>query len=218
MADAFAPTASPAPSPPPTLTLEREGDLGHLIIEGPPSNELSFEVFDALAELVERVLPGLDVRGLVISGRGRHFSSGSNVARLLERASSNGHTPSWCDVHSAHFQALARLPYPVVAAVSGCCLGSGLELALACTARVAADNAVFALPESQHGLIPGCGGTVNLTGLIGYRRALRLILSGELLGAAEALELGLVDAVVRRQDLQAAARRLVACLPPGSGL
>lgn len=202
----------------PTLTLERDGDLGHLTLEGPPANELSFAVFDALAELVERVLPGLDVRGLVISGRGRHFSSGSNVSKLLERASSNGHTPSWCEIHSEHFQALSRLPYPVVAAVSGCCLGSGLELALACTARVAADNAVFALPESQHGLIPGCGGTVNLTGLLGYRRALRLILSGELLGAAQALELGLVDVVVRRQDLHETARRLVERLASSRGL
>jgi enoyl-CoA hydratase/carnithine racemase len=202
----------------PTLALERDGDLANLVIEGPPANELSFAVFDALAELVEHVLPALDVRGLVISGRGRHFSSGSNVAKLLERASSNGHTPSWCEVHSEHFQALARLPYPVVAAVSGCCLGSGLELALACAARVAADNAVFALPESQHGLIPGCGGTVNLTGLIGYRRALRLILSGELLGAAEALELGLVDVVVRRQDVHATARRLVERLAKGRGI
>jgi enoyl-CoA hydratase/carnithine racemase len=206
------------PAAAPMLTLERDGDLGHVIIEGPPANELSFALFDALAELVELVLPELDVRGLIISGRGRHFSSGSNVAKLLERASNNGHTPSWCEVHSEHFQALSRLPYPVVAAVSGCCLGSGLELALACTARVAADNAVFALPESQHGLIPGCGGTVNLTGLIGYRRALRLILSGELLSAAQALELGLVDAVARRQDLHATARRLVERLAPGPGL
>lgn len=199
---------------PASITLERDGDVGHLIIEGAPRNELSFKVFDEFVELVDNKLPRFDVSGLIISGRGRHFSSGSNVAELLDRAKvvGNVRSPSWCEIHSEHFQALRGLPYPVVAAVSGCCLGSGLELALACTARVASENAVFAMPESQHGLIPGCGGTVNLTELIGYRRALTLILSGDLLSAEQAHDLGLVDLVVERKGLMSSAQRLISCI------
>jgi enoyl-CoA hydratase len=196
------------------FSLTRDGDVGHLVIEGAPRNELSFKVFDQFVELVDHVLPQQDLAGLVISGRGRHFSSGSNVAELLERAKvvGNESSPSWCEIHSEHFQALRGLPYPIVAAVSGCCLGSGLELALACTARVASENAVFAMPESQHGLIPGCGGTVNLTELIGYRKAMKLILSGELLSAQQACELGLVDIVVGRKELIPTAERLISCI------
>jgi len=199
-----------------SLTLEREGDVGRLVIDGPPRNELTFEVFDAFVEIVDDVLPTLDVAGLIITGRGRHFSSGSIVNELIERAGVNGNesSPSWCEIHSDHFRALRRLPYPVIAAVAGCCLGSGLELALSCTARVAADNALFALPESQHGLIPGCGGMVNLTELIGFRKAMTLILGGELLDAAQALELGLVDVVVPRKDVMATAKRLISCNSP----
>lgn len=199
---------------PASITLERTDDVGHLVIEGAPRNELSFRVFDEFVELVDTVLPGLDVLGLIISGRGRHFSSGSNVGELLARAKviGNERSPSWCEIHSEHFQALRGLPYPVVAAVSGCCLGSGLELALACTARVASANAVFAMPESQHLLIPGCGGTVNLTELIGFRKAMTLILSGELLSAEQALALGLVDVVVERKELMASAERLISCI------
>lgn len=199
---------------PASIALERTGDVGHLIIEGAPRNELSFRVFDDFVELVDRRLPGLDVAGLIISGRGRHFSSGSNVDELLARARvvGNVRSPSWCEIHSEHFQALRGLPYPVVAAVSGCCLGSGLELALACTVRVASENAVFAMPESQHGLIPGCGGTVNLTELIGYRKAMTLILSGELLSAEQAHDLGLVDLVVERKQLMSSAERLISCI------
>ena len=136
------------------------------------------------------------------------------MEELLARASviGNERSPSWCEIHSEHFQALRDLPYPVVAAVSGCCLGSGFELALACTARVASENAFFALPESQHGLIPGCGGTVNLTELIGFRKAMTLVLSGELISAAQALDLGLVDIVVKRKELMSTAERLISCM------
>ncbi len=96
-----------------------------------------------------------------------------------------------------------------MAAVGGCCLGSGLELALACRWRIAAANAVFALPETSFDLMPGCGGTVRLPSLVGRGRAVDLVLSGRFVDAGEAREIGLVDAIVDRRDLLAAARRLV---------
>jgi enoyl-CoA hydratase/carnithine racemase len=147
----------------------------------------------------------------VVHGAGRHFSSGADVGAL--KAGLAGAQPELAGrellAATASFQALAELPYPSVAAVGGCCLGSGLELALACRWRVAAANAVFALPETSFDLMPGCGGTVRLPALVGRGRAVELLLSGRFVDAAEALEIGLVDAVVDRRGLVDAARRLV---------
>jgi enoyl-CoA hydratase/carnithine racemase len=201
-----------------SLTLEIDGATAILTIEGAPRNELTFERFDALVELMGDRLPFLDVEALIITGRGRHFSSGSRVDELRSsvRAAGNECSPSWCEIHTQSFQKLRQLPYPTVAAIAGCCLGSGLELALSCTARVAATNALLALPEAQHELIPGCGGTVLLTELVGYRRAMQLILSGEGLSAAQALELGLVDSVVERANLLAEAKRIASCIRQGT--
>ncbi len=197
-----------------TLRLERENDFAHLILDGPPRNELTFEVFDELATLIDDVLPGLSVTGLIISGAGRHFSSGSDIGELIRevRASGNESSPSWCEIHARSFKKLTDLPYPVVAALRGWCLGSGLELALCCGARVAAENAMLALPEAQHGLIPGCGGTVRLTHLVGYQKAMELILRGEPIGASRAGDLGLVDRVVPKGDVLDEAKRIACCM------
>lgn len=166
--------------------------------------------FNTLAALVGR-LADLHVRGLVVHGAGRHFSSGADINAL--KAGLAGAQPALAApalfAATASFQTIAELPYPTVAAVGGCCLGSGLELALACRWRIAAANAVFALPETSLDLMPGCGGTVRLPSLVGRGRAVDLVLSGRLVDAGEAREIGLVDAVVERRDLLAAAQRLV---------
>lgn len=191
------------------VVLEREDGIARLVLDAPPRNETGAAFFRALAALLP-ALRGLPLRGLVVHGSGRHFSSGADVETL--RNGLLGETPALDAATLASatltFQALAELPYPVVAAVGGCCLGSGLELALACRFRVAAENAVFALPETTFGLMPGCGGTVRLPRLLGPGRAVELLLSGRTLDAGEALAVGLVDAVVPRRGLLAAARRL----------
>jgi len=97
----------------------------------------------------------------------------------------------------------------VVAAISGCCLGAGLELALACHYRVSAPSAVFSLPEATFGLMPGCGGTVRLPALVGVGRAIELSLSGRTIGADEALACGLVDMVVEKKALLSTAVRTI---------
>jgi len=193
------------------VSLSIRDDVAHLVLDQPPKNELDWRFFEVLSELVDETLPALEVRGLVLSGRGRHFSSGSDVNELLEKAAA-GDEAATVDVWEANarnVRALGALPYPTVAAVSGVCLGSGLELALACHYRVASTNAVIALPEAQLGLMPGCGGTVVMSRLIGPQRALDLILTGRLLDANEALELGVVDHVVPRKKLLDTAERLL---------
>lgn len=191
------------------LLAGEEDGIARLALDAPPRNEMGADFFRDFAALAG-TLRGLPLRGIVVHGAGRHFSSGADVAAL--KAGVNGGRPSLAAQSlleaTNSFQEIADLPFPSVAAVGGCCLGSGLELALACRWRVAAGNALFALPETTFDLMPGCGGSVRLPRLVGRGRAVELLLSGRFVNAAEALEIGLVDAVVDRRDLLAAARRL----------
>jgi enoyl-CoA hydratase/carnithine racemase len=109
----------------------------------------------------------------------------------------------------AAFTAIARIPKPTVAAITGYALGAGCELTLACDFRVAADDAKLGQPEVLLGLIPGAGGTQRLTRLIGPARAKDMIFTGRFVSAQEALQLGLVDEVVAPEEVYAAARRRV---------
>lgn len=190
------------------LVLERDEDLVHLVLDRAPDNLMDAPFFEELAELCAVQLPRLDARGLVVRGRGRHFSAGADVRGLRGRAQAGEALREELSRNTAALLALERLPYPVVAAIAGACLGSGLELALACHARVAADNAVLSLPEVEHGVLPGCGGTVRLARRVGHRRAARLILAASRLSAEEARVVGVVDHVVRRADLVERARAL----------
>ena len=178
------------------LRLSVAGPVAYLTLDAPPRNAIDRAFFRQLATLSRDELPHLPVRGLVVHGEGRHFSSGADIADLA---------------------ALEALPYPVVAAVRGCCLGVGMELALACHYRVAAERAVFALPEATFGLLPGCGGTVRLTELTGPATAMELILTGRTILADEARELGLVDRVVPRRELLSAAEAAIATLDSRTG-
>ena len=207
----------PSPRPSPLkgeggirLVLEQDCGIARLVLDAPPRNEMDRDFFRTLAALVG-TLAELPVRGLVVHGAGRHFSSGADINAL--KAGLAGVQPALAApalfAAASSFQTIADLPYPTVAAVGGCCLGSGLELALACRWRIAAANAVFALPETSLDLMPGCGGTVRLPLLVGRGRAVDLVLSGRFVDAGEAREIGLVDAVVERRDLLAAAQRLV---------
>jgi enoyl-CoA hydratase len=193
------------------LSLERAGGLATLFLDTPPKNQMDRAFFEELDRLVREVLPRLGVTGLVIRGRGRHFSSGADVAQLKQAADPVTEMErGFLGANASAMRTLEALPYPVVAAIDGACLGSGLELALSCHSRIATPSALLGLPELSFGLIPGCGGTIRLAELVGRGRAIELVLSGRFLSSDEALEAGLVDAVVPRAELQQAAERLIA--------
>jgi len=168
--------------------------------------------FDELLGLASDTLPRLDVRGLVVRGRGRHFSSGANVDDLRNAVADikdKDRVRDGLSGNTAALTAIEGLPYPVVAAVDGACFGSGLELALACDFRIATKGALLGLPEVTFGLMPGCGGTVRLPEVVGLGKAMDMMLTGRFLTAEEALEAGLVDAVVPRRELAEASVRLL---------
>jgi enoyl-CoA hydratase/carnithine racemase len=203
-----------SPAHEPGLELRVEDHLAWLVLDSPPRNETSHGFFQTLRRLAREVLPGLDVLGLIVHGRGRHFSSGADVVELrrLLLSSGPGRVPDFLAENVDTLLAMERLPFPVVAAVHGACYGSGLELALCCHYRVATPRAVFSLPEVSFGLMPGCGGSVRLPRLVGRARALELILSGRSLLADEARALGLVDLLAERHELLAVARRWIHAL------
>lgn len=149
------------------------------------------------------------VRVVILTGAGeKAFVAGADITELkglgspaAERYATRGQELMW---------RIENLGKPVIAAINGYALGGGLELAMACTFRYAAENARLGLPECSLGLIPGFGGTQRLPRLIGRGRAMELILTGEQIPAAEALALGLVEKVVPAADLLATARAAAA--------
>jgi enoyl-CoA hydratase len=145
------------------------------------------------------------VRAIVLRGAGeRAFCAGADITEfappdsLVESRAGKQH-PMWVDV-------VAGVGKPTIAAIHGYCLGGGLELALACDVRIAADDAVFGLPEVTLGIIPGAGGTQRLPRVVGIAHALRIVLSGERFPAPQALGIGLVSAVVATTELASASR------------
>jgi enoyl-CoA hydratase len=162
-------------------------------------------VLAELGSLLNEVrLSGL-FQGIVISANSRSFATG---ACLEEVASVEGVAArNFAQAGQILFDHIANLPFPVVAAIRGYCLGGGLDLALACHARVAAYDASFGHPGTSLGLITGWGGTQRLTRLIGRTAATQLLLTAERVPASQALTLGLVDELVPSSDLVEAAAR-----------
>jgi enoyl-CoA hydratase len=201
----------------PPLTFTVDGRLGLLALSNPPRNVMNREFFDCLARTVHEHIAPAALDGLIVHSTGRHFSSGADIDELRGLVRAPGADTSFLTRNLDAFLALESLPFPVVAAISGACLGAGLELALACTARVAATNATLGLPESTFGLIPGCGGTVRLTRLVGRSVATRMILTGQSVDTQEALHMGLVDDSAPRPQLMERARMMVQRLASKAG-
>jgi enoyl-CoA hydratase/carnithine racemase len=190
------------------MTLSVVDSIAYLTINAPPKNEMDMDCFNALARIVTMELGQLEVAGMIVSGKGRHFSSGANVQELLNWGSDHTYQRKLEENARAYLN-LEKLNYPVVAAITGCCLGSGMELALACRYRIATKHAVFALPEATFGLMPGCGGTIRLSRIVGKSHAMEMILSGRTVLADEAKAMNMVDGVVEKAKLMETARKLI---------
>ncbi len=194
------------------VTQERQGDILVLVIDQPPVNALSHPLRLALSDALRAAQADPDIAAIVIRAEGRSFAAGADITEHGK--------PTQAPLLSDLCAQIESGPKPVVAALQATALGGGLELALAAHGRVALVTAQVGLPEVNLGILPGAGGTQRLPRLIGAEQALRLMLAGTPITAAEALALGLLDHVVEG-DLQTAsldlARSLIGKPLPRSG-
>lgn len=183
-----------------TVTINRPDKLNAI------NDTMMDELDQCFRDLAERT----DVGAVILTGSGRAFVAGADIAAIADRDATELETMS---LHGQRiFRAIEQMKKPVIAAVSGFAFGGGCELALACHLRVAADTAKFGVPEVKLGLIPGYGATQRLARLIGRGRALQLILTGDPIDANEAYRLGIANAVAPAAELLAVARTLATAM------
>ena len=193
-------------SSPTTATLEnvlyeKKGAIAYVTLNRPKVlNALNQRTWQDLRAAFEEARDDADVRGVILTGAGdKAFIAGADISELAQV------TAVQAERSSTHGQEVLNLVEnlgkPVIAAVNGFALGGGCETAMACTIRIAIENAKFGQPEVKLGVIPGGGGTQRLPRLVGKGRALQLILSGEMIGAQEAYRIGLVNEVVPAAEL-----------------
>jgi enoyl-CoA hydratase/carnithine racemase len=197
------------------VTLETMDGIGTIRLNRPPVNALNDQVTEELAAAA-RAAAADEVRAVVIYGGEKVFAGGADIKVMAEAGYAEMALRS-ARLHEA-MNVLAGLGKPVVAAITGYALGGGLEVALAADFRVAGEKARLGQPEILLGVIPGAGGTQRLPRLIGPAKAKDLVFSGRMVGAAEALEIGLVDQVVPDSDVYAAAVDMVKRYAAGPAL
>lgn len=186
------------------VRLEVEDGIGTIRLDRPKMNALNAEIQHGLIAACREAAERKDVAAVIVWGGERVFAAGADIKEM--------ESMSYTDMvdHSALLQdftrALATLPKPTVAAITGYALGGGCEVALACDFRIAADDATLGQPEILLGIIPGAGGTQRLARLVGPSKAKDLVFSGRFVKAPEALEIGLVDQVVPAAEVYATAR------------
>ncbi|NLA61463.1 MAG: crotonase [Firmicutes bacterium] len=178
------------------VLFEIEDGVGIITLNRPRQlNALNKEVLESLRSVVEEARSNGSLRALVITGTGPNaFVAGADIGEMA--AMDPEGASSFSEFGQSVFEAIERHPKPVIAAINGYALGGGCELALACDIRIAAENARFGQPEVGLGIIPGFGGTQRLARLVGKTMALDMILSARMVGAEEALRIGLVSRVV----------------------
>ena len=173
-----------------TLTIDRPDSL----------NALNFQTVGEIREAIGEAILNEDVKGIIITGQGdKAFVAGADIKEIKELNVVNSR--KFSENGQEVFEIIENCEKPVIAAVNGYALGGGCELAMACHLRVASENAMFGQPEVKLGIIPGYGGTQRLTHLVGKGKAIELLLTGDMISANEAQNLGLVNFVVPSEDL-----------------
>lgn len=182
------------------LGLTVEEKVGVLTISNPPANLLSRAVLTELSGFLDEVGTNIPFKALIITGAGAFFIVGADIQEISElKGAAQGQEAAF--LGQRVFNKMEALPIPTIAAINGHCLGGGNELAMSCTLRVASDRARFGQPEINLGIMPGFGGTQRLMRLIGKAKALELNLTGDMVNAQTAFEMGLVNQVVPEAEV-----------------
>lgn len=181
--------------------IEGHENIGCLNINNGVYNQLDNAVFLDL-DYLKKWIDKNNLKGLIIVGKGRHFSTGANVEMIKANCNNVLGIEMMLNEGKEILNYIERLPIPTVAAVKGACFGAGFEIALACRYRICTDNTYFSFPEVKLGLMPGMGGNIRLKNLIGKERALEFILSSEQIDANDAKELQIVRKVVGKDKIK----------------
>ena len=188
------------------ICLDLSESIATITVDRPSvKNALNLDTVNELHRALDHLAVDDTAGVLIITGAGESsFVSGADINDIRARTRDDGLSA----INSALFAKIDRFPKPVIAAVNGYALGGGCELALACDIRVAADTAKFGQPQQGLGIIPGAGATQRLPRIIGLGWAKHLVLTGDIIDAKQALEIGLVTAVMPASQLQVRAREL----------
>lgn len=190
------------------VTLAVDDRIATLTVSRPDKlNALNDATIAELGAAIDEVRARGDIGGVIVTGAGRAFVAGADIAELSSQTplAARARARAGQDV----FRRFESSPKPVIAAVNGFALGGGCELAMACHIRIASDKAKFGQPEVKLGIGPGYGGTQRLTRLVGKGRALQLLLTAEMIDAAEAYRIGLVNLIVAPDALIGAATAMM---------
>ena len=189
------------------VKFEQQGHVGIITIDRPDAlNALNSQVLSDLDAVLDRVEAEDEIYVVILTGAGRSFVAGGDIGGMKGFTSSDGKK---FGVRGGNvFLKLENLSKPVIAAVNGFALGGGCELAMACDIRLASEKAKFGQPEVGLGITPGFGGTQRLPRIVGVSKAMELILTARVIGAAEAKEIGLVSAVCPPEELMERAMEL----------
>jgi enoyl-CoA hydratase len=177
----------------PNVLVERDGRVGVVLMNRPKQlNALSGELMEAVVDALTGLDDDPEIRAIVLGGGERAFAAGADIGELADATPVTLYENRRLD----RWDAIRKVRTPIVAAVSGFCLGGGCELAMLCDLIVASETAKFGQPEINLGVLPGAGGTQRLTRAVGKAKAMDLILTGRMMDAAEAERSGLVARVV----------------------
>ena len=196
-----------------TLRLELRAPIAVITLDRPKVlNALNSATFADLDAALTAVVADASIRVILLTGAGgRAFAAGADITELAQAATTEQGT-AFSLRGQGVFRKLETLGKPVIACMQGFALGGGCELAMACTLRIAADDARLGQPEVKLGIIPGYGGTQRLPRIVGRGAALKLLLTGEIVSAQEALRIGLVDEVVPAAELMPRAEAIAAAI------
>ncbi len=186
-----------------TISFDLTDGIGNLALNQPPSNHMNGLFFAELEKLVEGLKGLTEIKALVISGKGRHFSSGASLDELMEilAEEKSADENRFFNRNIKVFKYFQEARIPVISSIRGVCIGSAMELALFSHFRFCGEDAVFGLPETTFNLMPGIGGISHLIKVSGKAKAIELVLRGMMFPAINAMEYGLVDRIVPKRDV-----------------
>jgi enoyl-CoA hydratase len=192
-----------------TLLFEQKNNYAIITLNRPDKlNALNKQMFDDLDDVITKVQLSPEIKALILTGSGeKAFAAGADIKELNACDKYSGKLFS--EYGSVVMQRLSELKIPVIAAVNGFALGGGCELTLACHIRFASENAKFGQPEVNLGIIPGYGGTQRLPRIVGFAKAMEMIITGNPIDAQEAYRIGLVNAVFPLNELLAKTEEFV---------